>query len=140
MMPNYGSVSQARLESCAPDLRKVFNVVIDYMDNTILCGHRSEEAQNKAFRTGRSKVQWPNGKHNTEPSEAVDAAPWPINWKDRERMTYFAGMVVMTAQLLFAEGHIEHLIRWGGDWDKDTEVADNGFDDLVHFELYKPET
>jgi hypothetical protein len=26
-------------------------------------------------------------------------------------------------------------LRWGGDWDSDTEVNDNGFDDLVHFEL-----
>jgi len=26
-------------------------------------------------------------------------------------------------------------LRWGGDWDGDTEVRDNGFDDLVHFEI-----
>jgi hypothetical protein len=26
-------------------------------------------------------------------------------------------------------------LRWGGDWDMDTEVKDNKFDDLVHFEL-----
>ena len=26
-------------------------------------------------------------------------------------------------------------IRWGGDWDRDTEVRDNKFDDLVHFEI-----
>ena len=26
-------------------------------------------------------------------------------------------------------------IRWGGDWDKDNELKDNGFDDLMHFEL-----
>ena len=25
-------------------------------------------------------------------------------------------------------------IRWGGDWDSDTQVNDNKFDDLVHFE------
>ena len=28
-------------------------------------------------------------------------------------------------------------IRWGGDWDSDTQVKDNKFDDLVHFELIK---
>jgi len=26
-------------------------------------------------------------------------------------------------------------LRWGGDWDRDTEVQDNSFDDLVHFEI-----
>ena len=26
-------------------------------------------------------------------------------------------------------------LRWGGDWDRDTEVRDNSFDDLVHFEI-----
>lgn len=26
-------------------------------------------------------------------------------------------------------------LRWGGDWDSDTEVNDNSFDDLVHFEI-----
>ena len=25
--------------------------------------------------------------------------------------------------------------RWGGDWDRDTEVNDNAFDDLVHYEI-----
>ena len=24
---------------------------------------------------------------------------------------------------------------WGGDWDGDTDLNDNNFDDLVHFEL-----
>jgi len=26
-------------------------------------------------------------------------------------------------------------LRWGGDWDGDTELDDNKFDDLPHFEL-----
>ena len=26
-------------------------------------------------------------------------------------------------------------IRWGGDWDMDTQVKDNNFDDLPHFEI-----
>ncbi len=69
---------------------------------------------------------------------AVDAAPYPIDWSDRERMTLFAGVVQGVAMALYDEGKIDHLVRWGGNWDNDTEVADNSFDDLVHFELYKP--
>ena len=44
-------------------------------------------------------------------------------------MTYFAGMVMGIAK---AKGI---GLRWGGDWDQDTEVKDNGFDDMPHLEL-----
>jgi len=40
-----------------------------------------------------------------------------------------------TAARLKAEGRMTHDLRWGGDWDRDTQVDDNNFDDLVHFEL-----
>jgi hypothetical protein len=30
-------------------------------------------------------------------------------------------------------------LRWGGDWDQDTQVKDNNFDDLWHFELVEDE-
>lgn len=139
-MNRYSRTSLARLDTAHPDLQLVFETVLDFFDHTILCGHRGEAEQNRAFQERRSKVQWPNGKHNKVPSQAVDAIPYsnPLDWTDRERMTLFAGHVLAVAQMLYAAGKITHLVRWGGDWDKDTEVADNGFDDLVHFELYKP--
>jgi len=44
--------------------------------------------------------------------------------------------------LLFLSGFvlgIAHMkgikIRWGGDWDGDTKMNDQKFNDLVHFEL-----
>ena len=128
-MPNYSDRSKAKLQTCDKRLQDVFEVVIQHFDNTILCGHRPEAEQNEAFDTGHSKVRWPDGKHNTLPSRAVDATPYPIDWKDRERMTYFAGFVVAIGAMLNVN------IRWGGDWDQDTEVSNNNFDDLVHFEL-----
>jgi len=48
---------------------------------------------------------------------------------DRERFTYFAGYVVGIAYQMGLK------IRWGGDWDMDTQVKDNNFDDLPHFEI-----
>ena len=74
-------------------------------------------------------MRWPHSKHNATPSRAVDIAPYPINWGDRERMTLFAGISLGVAD---AKGI---ALRWGGDWDRDFQVVDNGFDDLVHFEL-----
>jgi peptidoglycan L-alanyl-D-glutamate endopeptidase CwlK len=134
-MPRYSETSKARLKTCHKDLQLIFNTVISHFDNSILCGHRGKAAQMEAYNSGKSKVKWPNGKHNKTPSMAVDAAPYPIDWKDRERMILFAGYVMGVAQVLHDEGMITHRLRWGGDWDRDTEVADNGFDDLVHFEL-----
>lgn len=134
-MPKYSQTSKDRLKTCHKDLQLIFNTVIAHFDNSILCGHRDEAAQMKAYNSGKSKVKWPNGKHNRTPSMAVDAAPYPIDWKDRERFHYFAGYVMGVAEVLHDDGMITHRLRWGGDWDMDTEVADNGFDDCVHFEL-----
>lgn len=134
-MSSYSVRSRERLNTCHKDLRMIFNAVIHHFDNSILCGHRDEAAQMEAYNSGRSKVKWPNGKHNRTPSMAVDAAPYPLDWQDRERFHYFAGYVMGVAAILYSDGLITHRLRYGGDWDMDTEVADNGFDDLVHFEL-----
>jgi len=134
-MPKFSETSKQRLETCNQDLQTLFNQVINHFDCTILCGHRGENEQNEYYAAGRSKVKWPNGKHNKTPSMAVDVAPYPIDWADRERMHMFAGFVLGMAQALHDDGLMTHRVRWGGDWDMDTEVNDNGFDDLVHFEL-----
>ena len=60
---------------------------------------------------------------------AVDVAPYPIDWEDRDRFHYFGGYVLGIAKSLGLN------IRWGGDWDQDTQTKDNKFDDLVHFEI-----
>lgn len=128
-MPSFGQQSLDRLATCDERLQRVFHAVVTAIDCTILEGHRDQAAQDLAYEQGRSKVRWPDGKHNSLPSRAVDAIPYPIDWGDRERMSYFAGVVLTTARLMGIE------LRWGGDWDRDTEVKDNSFDDLVHFEL-----
>lgn len=129
-MPSFGKTSKARLETAHPRLIEVFEEVVKHFDCSILQGHRGKVEQNDFFHRGLSKVQWPNGKHNSVPSLAVDAAPYPIDWNDRARFSYFAGFVVGIA----ASKGIK--IRWGGDWDGDRELADEkGLSDLPHFEL-----
>lgn len=120
-----------KLGECDPRLQKVFMRVVKRFDNTIITGHRDKEEQEFAFQQGHSKVRYPNGKHNKKPSMAVDAAPYPIDWTDRERITLFAGYVIGVAEGMGID------LRWGGDWNRDTEVKDNKFDDLIHFEIYE---
>ncbi len=128
-MPSFSAKSQAKLATCHPDLQRVFNEVVKHFDCTIVEGHRGKEDQDRYYAQGKSKVKYPNGKHNKEPSLAVDVIPYPVDWNARERFCYFAGFVKGVAKMMGVN------IRWGGDWDSDTELADNQFDDLPHFEL-----
>ena len=128
-MTKFGKTSKQRLVSCEKELQSLFNEVVKYFDCSVLGGYRGRNEQDTAYESGHSKVKWPNGKHNKRPSFAVDVAPYPIDWDDRERFIYFGGFVKGCA---FRMGI---PLRWGGDWDSDNQLSDNKFDDLVHFEL-----
>ncbi len=128
-MPRFSKRSRGRLETCDLKLQVLFNEVVRTFDCTIIEGHRGKARQNKAYDDGKSKVRYPMGKHNKKPSVAVDVAPYPIDWDDRDRFHFFAGFVLGTAEQMNIK------IRSGADWDMDWETKDNRFDDLVHFEL-----
>ncbi len=128
-MPHFGKSSKKRLSTCDSKLQEIFNEVIKHVDCSVLEGHREKDRQNKLFKEGKTKVKYPNGRHNRQPSSAVDVTPYPVDWKDRERQTLFAGFVIGVASQMGIN------LRWGGDWDQDFQVVDNRFDDFPHFEL-----
>tara|TARA_R110002020_G_scaffold1458_2_gene6556 strand:+ start:476 stop:874 length:399 start_codon:yes stop_codon:yes gene_type:complete len=130
-MPKFGKTSRKRLKTCDERLQKVFNEVIKHVDCSILEGHRSGERQNKLYDEGKTKVKYPKGRHNNNPSLAVDVARYPIDWDDRERHTLFAGFVIGIARGMGIN------LRWGGDWNRNWDTADNRFDDFPHFEIYE---
>lgn len=124
-MPAFGKTSTERLATCHPDIQAVFNEVVKHFDCTVLEGIRTPERQRELLAEG--KTQTLDSKHLT--GRAADVVPHPIDWNDRERFHLFAGFVLGVA----SQKGI--ALRWGGDWDMDTEVDDNTFDDLPHFEL-----
>lgn len=128
-MPAFGRRSLHQLRTCDPRLQELFRRVVLEYDCSILVGHRGEQAQHEAFLAGKSKLDWPDGNHNSYPSKAVDVAPWPIDWEKTIRFYHFAGYVVGVARVL------DIPIRWGGDWDSDFVLDDQRFNDLVHFEI-----
>ena len=133
-MPTYSASSSNKLLTCNPRLQELFNEAILHYDHTVLCGHRDKNAQDGAFHMGTSKLLWPHSKHNSWPSNAVDAIPWHrtaphIRWEGRQRMCHFAGVILGLSIRMGIP------IRWGGDWDSDTELDDQDFFDFVHFEL-----
>lgn len=125
----FSKASQHRLDQCDERLQEIFTIADKVCSCSIITGARNEVEQEEMYRTGRSKVRFPNSKHNLSPSLAVDAAPYPIDWNDRERFTLFAGLVLGIAH----ERGVK--LRWGGNWAMDWNVKNNTFDDLVHFEI-----
>ena len=137
-MPSFGARSLSRLETCHQDLQRLFNVVIQRRDCTVLCGVRTKQEQDDAVAGGFSKVSWPNSKHNIkndwELSHAIDVAPYfpdrpHVRWDDLKSFYLFVGYVKGVADDLGIR------IRCGADWDSDGDTQDQTFHDLPHFEL-----
>jgi len=151
-MPKFSSRSLAKIQTCDLKIQAVFMVVINHFDCTPIYGGRSPEKQMSLYKKGRELVndRWiikdkrkivtykdgiiRKSKHNYTPSQAIDIVPYygispHIRWRDTDRMRYFAGYVMLVAKMLGVP------LVWGGDWDSDTEVRDQTFMDLAHYEL-----
>ncbi len=131
----FGVQSEHKLRTCHSDLQRVIRraLAMGVIDITVIDGHRNQVRQDAYFyaRPQKSKVRWPHGKHNRFPSDAVDVAPWvagEIPWDDSRYWYTLAGVVMAAAA-------VERVkLRAGYDWDGDTEVTDQTFHDLGHFE------
>jgi peptidoglycan LD-endopeptidase CwlK len=132
-VPTFSARSRDQLATCDQRLQVILNEAIKLVDFSVIEGHRGEEAQNKAFDKGLSKVRWPNGKHNSFPSRAVDIAPYPIDWSERAaalaRFAFISGVIhTIAARLGIA-------IRFGWDWNRNLDPRDESFLDWPHVEL-----
>jgi peptidoglycan L-alanyl-D-glutamate endopeptidase CwlK len=145
----FGRRSKGKLETCHEDLQKIMNLVISRskVDFGISEGHRSVERQHELFLEGKSKIDGINrlGKHNHNPSEAVDIYGYHPDLETRRKLaydkttlSYIAGIIDSCANELFDKGETSHIIRWGANWDSDGIIDyDQSFDDFPHFELKK---
>lgn len=130
-MYKFSKRSKSALDSAHPSLQLLFNEVIQIIDCTVIFGHRNKKEQEHQFHLGHTKLRFPKSKHNSVPSNAVDVVPYPIDWNDRERFVYFAGIVKGIASQLGIK------YRWGGDWNSNNDLKDQTWMDLPHYELLK---
>jgi peptidoglycan L-alanyl-D-glutamate endopeptidase CwlK len=128
-MPSFGTHSKHNLSSCDIRLQRLFNAVVEEVDCSVICGHRSKAEQRRAYQEGKSKLDWPDSSHNEFPSIATDVVPYPVDWKDIRAFYYLAGVVKTKAKEMGLR------VRWGGDWDGDGSFKDQTFHDLPHWEL-----
>lgn len=132
---------QKLIDQAIPDHVTLWTEVAKEWNVIIMDVYRDQAGQEEAFNKGTTKLHWPNGNHNKSPSWAVDALPYEpdlktIDWKDYQRFCYFAGSVMTIAKRLLQEGKISHKLRWGGDWNSDTNLKEETFRDMPHFEFY----
>lgn len=124
-----GSKSKERLATVKPELQAVAKKAFETVpfDVTVLEGIRTVERQRELFNKGASQTM--NSKHIT--GDAIDLAPYPIDWNDKSRFNELA------KHMLNASSELGIKIRWGGDWNMNGDWKDESFYDGPHFELRK---
>jgi peptidoglycan L-alanyl-D-glutamate endopeptidase CwlK len=132
-MPEFGHRSKQKLDTLHPDLQKILNEVVKTLDITIVSGRRTAQEQDELYEKGYSKLKFPESKHNTSPSQAVDVMIWNkskprIRWEDKNQIVYMMGYIKSVADRLGIK------LRMGGDWDGNM-IFNESFFDGAHIEL-----
>jgi len=114
--------SQDKLETCCPDLIRLFNEIIKHRDCKVIYGRRGKEEQDRLFKDGKSKLNYPKSYHNRYPSRAVDVVPYfskrpHVRWDDIESFKAFGNFVLGVAAVL------DIPVEWGGNWKKFVDMA-----------------
>jgi peptidoglycan L-alanyl-D-glutamate endopeptidase CwlK len=109
------------LAECHKDLQRVAHEAIKVFHFQVICGHRGKREQDEAYATGKSKVRFPNSKHNKRPSHAFDATPVPLDWSNKKSFDAMGRAFKAAAQ------RVGVSIKWGGDF--------KNFYDGPHIEL-----
>jgi len=131
-MPAFSETSRRRLLTCDSRLIAVCSDAIAFFDFSVVCGHRSNEEQDLLYAQGRVTdgpiVTYKRGGesiHNTDPSRAVDLAPWVrgrgIVWDDIGLFHELAGVIEYCGFLRGID------VEWGGNW--------HTFRDRPHFQV-----
>ena len=154
-MYKFSERSLMRLSKAHDDLQLIAKHAINYTDFTIVTGHRGEKEQNDLYERGFSKLRFPQSKHNSYPSRAIDVAPYVrpygVIFGGPEQIRRIMGdsgknkaEVISFVEKSYARliGILEGIahengirLRVGLDWDHDFDTLDQTFHDLGHIEL-----
>jgi len=116
------------------DVANVLKEAIKVIDFSVIETWRSKADQNKYYDQGRSKLRWPQSKHNTKSDrpqkvKAVDIIPYPEGWDaPKEKFYFMMGIIKGIAESKGIK------LRFGLDWDSDNEFNDQSFNDFPHIE------
>jgi peptidoglycan L-alanyl-D-glutamate endopeptidase CwlK len=125
----WGKRSVTNISQCHPVLQELAHKSLETSprDFTIICGHRGMAEQNRAYAEGKSKLKFPQSKHNSTPAMAFDFAPWPLDWTDITSFIEVGEHILQTFEQM--PQSTEWDINWGGNWKR--------FKDYPHIEISK---
>lgn len=121
--------SQGKLNQVRGDLKAVCKKAFETMpfDITIIEGLRDQKRQAQLFAEGKTKVM--TSRHMS--GNAIDMAPYPVDWNDTARFK------IMAQHMFAAAKELGITIRWGGNWSRidENQAPPSSFVDMPHFEL-----
>ena len=142
-MPEFGNASRARLVTCRDVLKELFTRVIKIRDCSIVCGHRPNDVQDALYAQGRTapgdivtNAKAGESAHNSLPSDALDAVPYPELWSSPSAFAQLSVIVMEQWEEMTVEGLTDGWeLVWGGDWDGDRDPNDTDNWDKPHWEV-----
>lgn len=122
-MNRWSKRSKMNLYTCHDDLRELFDRVLIRMDCSVICGYRNEHEQNRLYPEF-TELRYPDSKHNTYPSNAVDVIPYVPGVDPYKNHGFFLRL----ACIVFEEAMLMGIeVKWGGNW--------KSLVDMAHWEL-----
>jgi peptidoglycan L-alanyl-D-glutamate endopeptidase CwlK len=114
-------------DTCHPNLIELIDasIITTSIDFSVISGGRGEKEQNLLYEKGYSKLKYPHSKHNTIPSHAFDAQPYPYTKEDKEDPNH--------TKFRLLNEHIKKIAK-----DLDIPVINGGLDwgwDWFHWEI-----
>ena len=94
-------------------------------------GLRTPEEQYALFKAGKSKCDGDSVMSKHQSGKAIDVFAYlngAANW-EKEYYFILCGVIMSSAKSL------GHELRWGGDFNMNWDLTDDGFMDYVHFEI-----
>ena len=132
-MPMFSQQSEDKVVTCCAELITLAHTAIELIDFKVIYGYRNNIIQDQLYREGKSKARPGQSRHNVWPSDAIDVAPYPIDWDDVERFIALGGVFRGIAKCY------DFRLRWGGDWDGDWNFKNEQgkLRDYGHFEIVR---
>lgn len=120
--------SKQNLITCDDEIIMLFSYALasSPIDFSVVEGYRGEEIQEKYFKEGKTKLHYPNSKHNRYPSLAVDIYPVKISYL-KLGLTQEEAFIELSKHIKKCANLLNIKIKWGGDW--------SNFIDMPHWEL-----
>lgn len=145
---SFSKISLDNMKGVHPDLVRVIKraLSLGIIDFRVIEGVRTPERQKKLYAQGRTapgpKVTWTLNSNHFKKADgyghAVDILPAPYDWKleDPKSTPELDDNFALVADAMFAAAKLEGVkIRWGANWDGDTQWREKGETDNPHFEL-----